>query len=243
MCQQNEAIYSEDYKGYQIRIENDKDAESPRTFDNLGVMVCEHSRYNLGDGYENKATGRWVGGVDFWQEKEAPVLTEKTEDGEYIDLEPKEAFLAFVQRKDVVALPLYLLDHSGLWMRTGKFAEDSGGWDTSMVGWIYIAHQRIKEEMAMPVGKGKSQKLTAIKKITPGVVARAEALLESEVATYNDYLVGDVFGYVVEKDGEDVDSCWGFYPEHSVLRGAEDYDYCLKEARGVVDWKIKEAKK
>ena len=33
-------------------------------------------------------------------------------------------------------MPLYLLDHSGLSMRTTKFYEDPQGWDSGMVGYI-----------------------------------------------------------------------------------------------------------
>lgn len=28
---------------------------------------------------------------------------------------------------------------------------------------------------------------------------------------WNQYLSGDVYGYVIEHNGEHVDSCWGFY--------------------------------
>lgn len=69
--------------------------------------------------------------------------------------------------------------------------------------------------------------------------------LEYAIQLFGDWVVGNVYGYVVKKDGETVDSCWGFYPEH-VKDGAyaPDYDYCLMEARYVVDsrikWSIKE---
>ena len=36
-------------KDITIKIERDGDAESPREWDNVGTMVCWHSRYNLGD--------------------------------------------------------------------------------------------------------------------------------------------------------------------------------------------------
>lgn len=38
-----------EYKGYTIKIAQDESPESPREWDNLGKMVCFHSRYNLGD--------------------------------------------------------------------------------------------------------------------------------------------------------------------------------------------------
>jgi len=38
-----------EYKNYMIEIEQDEFSDSPREWDNLGTMVCFHSRYNLGD--------------------------------------------------------------------------------------------------------------------------------------------------------------------------------------------------
>ena len=50
---------------------------------------------------------------------------------------------------------------------------------------------------------------------------KAEALLRGEVSTFDDYIRGNVYGYIVEKKVgcdccgavkyEHVDSCWGFY--------------------------------
>jgi hypothetical protein len=37
------------FGNYNIRVMADSDPESPREWDNLGTMVCWHSRYNLGD--------------------------------------------------------------------------------------------------------------------------------------------------------------------------------------------------
>lgn len=55
----------------------------------------------------------------------------------------------------------------------------------------------------------------------------AEKYLKSEVETYDQYLTGDVYGYVIEdKEGEELDSCWGFYGE----------EYCLEEAKSIADW-------
>lgn len=40
------------YKGIDIEINQDEYPESPRDWDNLGTMVCFHSRYNLGDKHD-----------------------------------------------------------------------------------------------------------------------------------------------------------------------------------------------
>ena len=68
-----------------------------------------------------------------------------------------------------------------------------------------------------------------------------EEILKGEVQTFDDYLQGNVFGYVVEKDGEEIDSCWGFYPDHEYHK--DDWDYCLREARSIVDYNVEAANK
>src|SRR3990167_1430187 len=104
---------------------------------------------------------------------------------------------------DVVCLlPLSLLDHSGLHMYVGADSHwsDPGGWDSGIVGFIYATSKAADE--------------------TPDV----EAYLRGEVEEYDQYLRGDVCGYVIEDaDGDDVDSCWGFY----------GFDTCQSEARGI----------
>lgn len=93
-------------------------------------------------------------------------------------------------------LPLYLYDHSGLTMNTGGF---SCQWDSGQVGWIYMSKEKAaKERLSDPLG-----------------------LLRSEVAEYDQYLTGDVWGYVIEDDdGHHLDSCWGFY----------GFDHCEEQA-------------
>jgi len=167
------------YKGYTIKIEQDDDPFSPRDNDNIGTMVCFHSRYDLGDkghGYTPET------------------LMEKVKD------------------PDTVALPLFLLDHSGLWISTGRYAEDPQGWDTSAVGYIIASKEKAAKE---------------------GIeVERLPEFLEGEVKEYNDYLTGNVHGFVVvDKDGDEVESCWGFIgdPEESGV---------ISEAKGVVDCEL-----
>lgn len=138
----------------------------------------------------------------------------------------KEELKDLVQRKDVISLPLYLLDHSGLWIRTGKFACDPGGWDTSFIGWIYVDEAKIRQEFNL---------LDPSKKIHKDVKDKALALLEQEVETYNQYLTGNVWGFVIEdEEGEHIDSCWGFYGNYE--EGA------LKEAKDSVDYVTNQGK-
>lgn len=101
----------------------------------------------------------------------------------------------FNPNEHAVCLPLYLYDHSGITIRTGPF---SCPWDSGQVGWIYCDRATILKEYSR-------------KRLTKALLARIASYLESEVTTYDQYLTGDVYGFIVEQDGEHVDSCWGFY--------------------------------
>ena len=93
--------------------------------------------------------------------------------------------------KGGILLPLALLDHSGLSMWVGSEASpfDPGGWDSGQVGWTYATKEMIVKEY----GKNK-RKL-------------AEKVLRGEVETFDQYLKGDVYGYIIKNpDGETVDS-------------------------------------
>lgn len=88
--------------GTTLNIFQDCDPESPRSWDNNGIMVCFHSRYILGDEHNHKTP------QDF---------------REWMDEQGNDI---------IACLPLYLYDHSGLTISTGPFTcpWDSGqvGW-------------------------------------------------------------------------------------------------------------------
>ena len=61
------------------------------------------------------------------------------------------------------------------------------------------------------------------------------AALHSEVKQWNDWVSGQVYGYVVrDSKGNSIDSCWGFY-------GSDHEESGLEEAyKGFIDWKVKD---
>jgi len=110
-----------------------------------------------------------------------------------------------------ITLPLYLYDHSGITMRTHPF---SCPWDSGQVGFIYVTKDKVQEEYG-------------VKRISKKLRQRVEGYLENEVKTYDRYLTGQVYGYTIEDaDGNDIDSCWGFYEEPSDI---------IKECESIVD--------
>jgi hypothetical protein len=177
----SDLIESIEYKGYKINIYPDHDADDPRNWDNLGLMVCFHRDYDLGDKHEFTP----------------------------------ESLMDYVKQKNVIALPLYLLDHSGLWMRTERFGCDPGGWDTSFVGYIVCDYKTIKKEYSC-------------KRVTKDIKKQVLKVLESEIKTYSLYLEGGYVGYTITDslDDDDIlDSCWGF----------DDSDYMIQECKSIID--------
>lgn len=116
--------------------------------------------------------------------------------GDEHDFSDPDALRDFVDRKDVIALPLYLYDHSGITMSTSPF---SCRWDSGQVGFIYITAEQARNHFGW-------------KRITKSRYDQLIEFLEGDVDVYDKYLTGDVYGYVIEDlDGEEIDACWGFY--------------------------------
>lgn len=192
----------EDYRGFKIEITQDEDARNPREDYNVGTMCCEHNRYTLGDGGMRQLYDSLIFDPRYYD------LYDDLPDDE---LEPFEdddypALLAQAKKWGYVVLPLFLYDHSGITMSCAPF---HCPWDSGQVGIIFCSPQkRAKEGMTVP---------------------ECTNYLKGEVATYDQYLTGDVWGYVIkDEDGEEVDSLWGLYGE----------DYALSEAKSVVDAEI-----
>lgn len=138
-----------------------------------------------------------------------------------------EEIIALTERNDVEYFWLFLLDHSGLWMKTGTFACDAAGWDTSRVGIIYCTHEQIIKEYD---------------ELSDETIHKAKQLMQGEVETYSQYLSGEVYGYQIEptdtnKSIECDDGCWGFFGYEWDRNGLMEY------AKNSIDWAIKDYKK
>jgi hypothetical protein len=113
---------------------------------------------------------------------------------------------AMADNPDIISLPVFLYDHSGLSMSTKAF---SCPWDSGQIGIIAIDSAKAANEFGG-------------KRVTKALRDRIIKCLEAEIKCYNNYLEGFYCGYVVtDKYGNDVDSCWGF----------ETLESCLSEAK------------
>ena len=116
-----------------------------------------------------------------------------------------------------VILPLYMYDHSGITISTTPF---SCPWDSGQIGWVYITKEDIRKEYN-------------IKRVTKKYIEKATKILLAEVKIYDDYLRGETYGFVLEKDGEVLDSCWGFYGSDFCTNGMKEQ--IKKEYQPLVD--------
>jgi len=108
-----------------------------------------------------------------------------------------------------VILPVFMYDHSGITINTTGF---SCPWDSGQIGFIFVSRDQVKKEYGW-------------KRLSKKRLSKIEQYLNGEIETYNQYLKGDVFGFIIEDEsGEHVDSCWGFY----------GYEYCKTEAEAIV---------
>lgn len=180
-----------------LRIVPDDCPPDPRLdWDHLCTMVCFHDRYSLGDQHNYHP----LTALD-------DVLEENEPDG-------------------VWAMPLYLMDHSGLAIRTdpGLFqACDSAGWDWGKVGFIYVPKALMRKEF--PSIRADLE-----------LAHKAEEIMWAEVEEYDQYLQGDVWLYIIERQCTDpecghwvtLDCCGGYF----------GYDVACEEARKMFDWHI-----
>lgn len=222
------SYHKETYKGCTIRLEQDDDPWNPREVsDPAGKMVCWHSRYNLGDKHS------YASPTDFFLELAAPFFEAEArllgiepefngyeEVADHLNLSEKELYEKardYVDRSYVI-LPLYLYDHSGLSISTRKF---SCSWDSGQVGYIFLSYEQAQREWPSDTLEES--------------IERATKYLEAEVNEYDAFMRGDVVGWIAEdEEGEEIDSCWGFYPDEK-----GNHDYAIEEAKSSIDHHLK----
>lgn len=111
-----------------------------------------------------------------------------------------EEFAEAVRAKYEV-YPLFAYIHSGIALSLGRSYPFDCPWDSGQIGFVLVDREEVGEE---------------------NLDRNAEATVE----TWNQFLSGDVWGYEIEdKDGEFVDSCWGFYGR----------EYCEEQAREALE--------
>ena len=222
---------------YVLHIQQDSDSEDPRTlYDHDTLMACFHPRYRLGDTIDQREPEA------FWQSLVRKYVPEATlfnkanakpdeipdrytwEDNDgtvYGNLTSWKVCLYYVEDLTIpqcqsllypylVSLPLWLYDHSGITISCGdREYPYNDHWDSGLVGWIVYARQK---------DDGEDWR------------ERAFDRMRAEVEEYDQYLQGEIYGFTLYKNREEIDSCWGYYGGDLAKNGILDECPGLTEA-------------
>ncbi|NCC41706.1 MAG: hypothetical protein EOM21_20280 [Gammaproteobacteria bacterium] len=215
-----------------VEIHYDSDPMNPREeFDNLGVMACWHHRYRLGDEQPTCDPDEYLMSL---LSEEAQNRIERCDRlieevpcsfGEDYRWHPAPQYAQRYARllsirsatiendleKNLVMHDLWLYDHSGIAMSAAPF---SCGWDSGRVGIIYMTMEQARKEWS-----GTDEEIRE----------RAENYLKGEVETYSMFLEGQVYGFTIEdEDDEVLESVWGFF----------GLEYAMEEARHMAEYLV-----
>lgn len=246
-------------KGWMCHVQRDDAPCNPRTdWDNVATMACFHPRHSLGDRLEQKTPGAFLDHLvrkcyrpeDLYEMlkngKCKPFLQDL--ESEDIDICDAEAVLEFFHdnvdenvygadaifallEDRLVAVPMWLYDHSGLTVSCGERAYPyNDKFDSSAVGWCVLEKTKAISELGATEADWKE---------------KSEACIRAEVRSYDQYLQGDVWYYQLrschgycgyaengaDKNGSqisgegawtDEESCGGFFGDYILESGIAD---------------------
>lgn len=114
--------------------------------------------------------------------------------------------------KDVAIIkPVHLYEHSGATISTSFEYPYNCRWDSGTIGFVIITKSDIRKEYS-------------VKRVTQKELEKAEQVLDAEVRLLDTYLKGEVYRFVIkDTNGNEVDSCGGFYGEDYKTNGMLDY--------------------
>ena len=126
----------------------------------------------------------------------------------------------YAKKTNSLLYPLFMYDHSGIALSLSNSQYPFNcRWDAGQLGYVLIDREKALKEYSKKI-------------LTKKLKQKIYEVIQGEVNTYNQYLSGDVYGYkVIDKDGTEIDSCWGYY-------GMEDV---IEEAKSMVDYEIKKS--
>ena len=139
----------------------------------------------------------------------------------YGKIDEYDKMIAKAKRQGDLVIPMFAYIHSGVSLSLssfyGRLPQGHAEFDSGRAGTVIVRRKKMLEEFG---GKIFTQKLKE----------RAYKIAEGDINTYNQYFMGDVYGYVVDEDG---DSCYGYY----------GMEYAIEEAKSVVDYIVDQERK
>ena len=162
----NDGVLSAENGKYRLEIKIDPTAPDPREWAEHTVMLCGHQRYDFGD---RQVVGEGSFRADLMYDVRQEIEEENIGKGGVLE--------------NVVYLPLYLLDHSGLFLSSSPFR---CRWDSGQIGFIYMTPKMME---------------------SVGIETEEEArkFMQKQVDEYAGYLQGYCYRFVVTEKNKCVD--------------------------------------
>jgi len=123
--------------------------------------------------------------------------------------------LETLEKMGYIVLPLSYYDHSGVSIYVGGKCD---AWDSGRLGWYIVSKDKIRKEYG-------------VKRISSKLRKKVESIMVNEVETFNHYINGEVYGFTLKHNDEEVDSCGGFYEDDNEYNGfiRDMYEYFPSE--------------
>ncbi len=142
------------------------------------------------------------------------------------ELSVSEKLMLIDETGEVAMLPISMYEHSGIsiWLGSTDGHPDAR-WDCSSIGFAYVEKSTAEKEMPQRILTDEQK--NDWKKW-------AYAMMGAEMKTYDQFVSGEVYGYIIEdEDGEEASDellcgCWGYYGD----QGKKDM---IEEAKGEID--------
>lgn len=176
--------YKTEVEKPKLVIKYDQDAESPRTWSNLGYFITCEGKYNSPDEH--------AGLIELV--KQTSEQAKDTDD--HMELIKKEISSGFIgEHNKVLAIyPVYRYKHGNVSYKRGT----AHGFDYSNCG-FYIVTDKTAEEIGMQKGKYYGNR-------------GFERMIDQELEQYTQWANGEVYGFELYDDNGNLeDSCYGFY--------------------------------
>jgi hypothetical protein len=170
-------------------IKHDEGAESPRHQDTIGHFFTKESRYQSPDGTEHELYRIMVETGDEAKNQEHHIkLIEERAHTAFMESAPKGGNSHDEDLHIIEVHPVYRYEHSNVCYKRGS----SSGFDYANCGFYIVTAQSIS---------GETHTAESIAKV-----------IDAELAIYTQWANGEVYRFTLyDADGEEVDSCGGFY--------------------------------
>lgn len=187
-----EILAKADAKKINIIVEHDNEADNPREYDNLGTVAIMSS---CGDITIDRKLPEYTGNL-------------------MNDVVNKICVEQNLNKNDLIFLPVYKFEHSGVTFSTKPFDDF---WDSGLDGIIYVTKQQVRN-------------FYQVGRISRKLLNNVTSALESEIKILATWAEGDTYSIAIrDQDGEIIDSCSSIYSTVDLNEILDDmiesYDY------------------